>query len=187
MRFCSLGLIGLLALALAPATVSAQESKLWDYSCDHFLFGACLRIPSGMAATHSVPADFGFHVVKHVDRDVLTIYEGDAPQRPSAGRSPSLSLKSPGYRLSGYRVVEAARTRYDVYIDSDRKGVMSIHLSGTAGDEAEHKELAAALGGFRMCSFRQSRSEQTLTCPRRSEWGQQLEQWLEAAPESDER
>jgi len=174
-------------LALVPASAFAQDAELWGYSCDHFLFGACLRIPAGMEATHSVPADFGFHVIKRDDREVLTVYEGDAPQRPAADRVPNLSFKAPGYRVSGFRTADAARARYDVYVDSDRKGVMSIHLSGTVGDASQRNELAAALGGFRVCSFRQSRSDQTLTCPRRSAWGAQLAQWLESSSEQEWR
>ncbi|WP_312318363.1 hypothetical protein [Stenotrophomonas sp.] len=181
MKFHALGLACL--LSLAPVGAFAQDSDLSRYSCDHFLLGACLRVPNGMSTTYSMPADYGLHVVTRGDRSVLTLYEGDAPQRPHADASSTLSLTTSGYRLFGFLTNDEGGVRYDVYVDTDRTGVMSVHLRGVVADEAQRKDLAAALGGFRMCTFKRSSRDQILTCPRRAVWGQQLAQWVQTTPD----
>ena len=171
-------------VALLPGYAYGQEATLWAYSCDHFLHGACLRVPTGMSISYESPADFGIHEVLKDQRRVLLVYEGDAPQPPSPGSSIDLKLTLPGYQLSGYRTAEGDSTRYDIFVTPDRSGAMPLHLIGTATGASQRKDLAAAVGGFRVCSFKRNHSNQTLTCPRQSVWGKPLAEWVDDPPQA---
>lgn len=171
-------------VALLPGYAYGQEATLWAYSCDHFLHGACLRVPTGMSISYESPADFGIHEVLKDQRRVLLVYEGDAPQPPSPGSSIDLKLTLPGYQLSGYRTAEGDSTRYDIFVTPDRSGAMPLHLIGTATSASQRKDLAAAVGGFRVCSFKRNHSNQTLTCPRQSVWGKPLAEWVDDPPQA---
>lgn len=171
-------------VALVPGYAYGQEATLWGYSCDHFFQGACLRVPTGMSVSYASPADFGLHEVLRDHRRVLLVYEGDAPQQPSPGSSLDLKLSLPGYQLSGYRAPEGDSTRYDIFVTPDRSGVMPLHLIARTTGASQRKELAAAVGGFRVCSFKRNHSSQTLTCPRQSVWGKTLAEWVDGVPEA---
>lgn len=172
------------AMAFVPGYACGQEAAIWGHSCDHLLYGACLRVPAGMSISYESPADFGIHDVLKDQRSVLLVYEGDAPQPPSPGSSIDLKLTLPGYQLSGYRTAEGDSTRYDIFVKPDRSGVMPLHLIGTATGASQRKDLAAAVGGFRVCSFKRNHSSQTLTCPRQSVWGKPLAEWVDGLPEA---
>ena len=45
-------------LSWIALTLAAGSADLWSYGCDHFLYGACLRVPTGMSVTYEAPADF---------------------------------------------------------------------------------------------------------------------------------
>ncbi|MCW6027776.1 hypothetical protein K4043_07100 [Stenotrophomonas sp. SRS1] len=169
---------------MIPFAASAQDGGVWAYSCDHFLYGACLRVPTGMSISYESPADFGIHEVLKEQRRVLLVYEGDAPQPPSPGSSIDLKLTLPDYQLSGYRTAEGDSTRYDIFVKPGRSGVMPLHLIGTATGASQRKDLAAAVGSFRVCSFKRNHSSQTLTCPRQSVWGKPLAEWVDGLPEA---
>lgn len=156
---------------LCPLTSWAQESGLWSYSCDHFLYGACLRVPTGMSVTYEAPVDFGVHRVRRDDREVALIYEGDAPEKPASGSTPDLRFTDGGYVVSGYARAEGRSTRYDVYVRPGSFGAGSLHIRGSAATADELASLAAVVGGFRICNFQQSKRSQTLTCPRRASGG----------------
>lgn len=157
---------------------AAQDRDLWSYSCDHFLFGACVRLPSGTSAGQVVPSDFSLHDVRRDGRQIMTIYEGDAPARVPSSASPEIELIGNGYSLQGFRDTVGTTTRYNVYVKFPRKSDMSIHISGEVGSEAEKDGLARTIGGFRICRFKVGRTEQALVCPRRAEWGPQLAEWI---------
>lgn len=165
-------------LSVLSFTASAQDRDLWSYSCDHFLFGACMRLPSGTSASHVVPADFSLHGVRRDGREILTIYEGDTPERVPSSASPEMELISNGYRLQGFRDTVGSTTRYNVYIKSTRMSDMSVHIAGEVGSESAKDDLARTIGGFRLCRFKVGRTEQALVCPRRAEWGRQLAEWV---------
>lgn len=165
------------AAALIPLPSLAQESNLWSYSCDHFLHGSCLRIPHGMSVTYEAPADFGLHRVHSDGREVVMVYEGDAPSRPPAG-VPDVTLGMSGHLLHALKVREAGGVRYDLHVSSSVSDAMSLHLTGQTTNAAEQAALAAVLGGFRICSFKRNRTAQRLVCPRRSAWGQALSTWV---------
>lgn len=171
-------------IALVSGYAYGQEANLWGYSCDHFLYGACLRVPTGMSVSYDSPADFGIHDVLEDQRSVLLVYEGDAPQQPSPGSSIDLKLTLPGYQLSGYRTPDGDSTRYDIFVKPDRSGGMPLHLIATAAGASQRKALAAAVSGFRVCSFKRNHSSQTLTCPRQSAWGKPLAEWVDGVPEA---
>lgn len=173
-----------LAAAIVPIPASAQDGGAWAYSCDHFLYGACLSVPTGMSVSYESPADFGIHEVLKDQRSVLLVYEGDAPQPPGPGFSIDLKMSLPGYQLSGYRTAEGESTRYDIFVTPDRSGAMPLHLIATATDASQRKDLAAAVGGFRVCSFKRNHSSQTLTCPRQSTWGKPLAEWVVGLPKA---
>lgn len=170
----------LAVLMLLPVPVLAQDAGLWGYGCDHYLHGACIRLPNGMAVGHQVPADFDLHTLTSNGREVLTIYEGDAPQRPSSSAVPDIALEIAGHRLRGYKTVGGDSVTYDVYVDSVRPGDMVLHMRGVTHDADQQKDLAAALGGFRVCNFKKSQHHDTLVCPRRGPWGAQLGGWVVA-------
>ena len=171
-------------LLFHPIEASAQDRNLWTYRCDHFLHGACLRLPNGTSAKHSVPADFSLHEIDRDGRRILTIYEGDAPERPSSTVSAEVEWVKNGYRLTGFRETVGLITRYSVYITSTRESDRSLHLSGEVGNESQKEDLARTLGGLRLCRFKVSRTEQMLACPRQAEWGRQLAEWVAADPGS---
>jgi len=172
-------------LLVLSFTAPAQDRDLWSYSCDHFLFGACLRLPNGTSAGHVVPADFSLHDVRRDGREILTIYEGDAPERVPSSASPEIELISNGYRLQGFRDTVGSTTRYNVYIKSQRKSDMSVHISGEVGSESEKDDLARTIGGFRLCRFKVGGTEQVLVCPRRAQWGRQLAEWIITDPRGE--
>lgn len=165
-----------LTLAMGPA-------NLWSYSCDHFLYGACVRVPTGMSVTYEAPVDSGLHLIRHDSKEVALIYEGDAPEKP-AGSTPDLRFTDGGYAVSGYVRSEEHSTRYDVYVRPGSSGAGSLHIRGSAATADELASLAAVVGGFRVCNFQQSKRAQTLTCPRRAEWGQRLSEWVMRASTS---
>ena len=166
-----------LIAVLAPLSSSAQDANLWAYSCDHFLHGACLRIPSGMSVNYEAPADFGLHRVQVEGREVVLVYEGDAPGRRPADTQADLKLTAPGYQLYAFKVSEGKSVRYDLHVSSAKSEVMPLHLVARTTGAVEQAALAAVLGGFRVCSFKRNRTDQTLVCPRRSMWGQALSEW----------
>lgn len=172
-------------LLLLPISASAQDQGLWGYGCDHFLYGACFRIPNDISVMHTVPADFSLHTFMREEQSVLTVYEGDAPQRATSAAAKSLELSANGYQLRGFIEHLGARSRYVVFVDSQRAGDMSLHLVGETNSPMDRKTLAAVLGGFRVCRFKQTRSDQILACPRRSDWGQQLAAWVVGSAEDD--
>ena len=169
---------------LCPLTSWAQESGLWSYSCDHFLYGACLRVPTGMSVTYEAPVDFGVHRVRRDDREVALIYEGDAPEKPASGSTPDLRFTDGGYAVSAYARAEGRSTRYDVYVRPGSSGAGSLHIRGAAATADELAGLAAVVGGFRICNFQRSKHSQTLICPRRAEWGPRLSEWVVRASTS---
>ncbi len=168
----------LLVLLMCPPASFAQSGALWNYSCDHFMYGACLRVPSGMSLTYEVPADFGLHRIDSGGREVLTVYEGNAPQRPAKGSVPEINLRQGGYTVTGSRSEEGERVRYEVFVRQDKRDTPALHLVAAVADADERLQLAAVLGGFRGCSFRRSQDSQTLVCPRKSPWGEQLAEWV---------
>ncbi|CRD46023.1 hypothetical protein BN126310140 [Stenotrophomonas thermophila] len=87
-----------LTLAMGPA-------NLWSYSCDHFLYGARVRVPTGMSVTYEAPVDFGLHRIRRDGRDVALIYEGDAPEKPVPGSTPDLRFTDGGICRVGIRKV----------------------------------------------------------------------------------
>lgn len=161
-------------LALVPLNVNAQRSELWRYGCDYFMYGACLRVPNGMSVSYENPADYSIHRVRSGAGDVLTIYEGDSPQRPSQGLIPKLELTRLGSSVSVYERELDGRNYYDVYINSKSSGTGSVHLSAITSTLGERDELAVVLGGLRTCRFKRNATADTLMCPSRGEWGKDL-------------
>ncbi|WP_286040862.1 MULTISPECIES: hypothetical protein [unclassified Stenotrophomonas] len=131
-----------------------------------------------MSVTYEAPVDFGVHRVRREDREVALIYEGDAPERPAPGSTPELRFTESGFAVSGYAKAEGRSTRYDVYVRPSVSGAGSLHIRGAAATADELASLATVVGGFRICSFQQSKRSQTLICPRRAEWGQRLSEWV---------
>lgn len=171
----------MLLLFLLPISALAQDQNLWAYGCDHFLYGACFRVPNDIAVTHTIKADFGLHTFMHGKQSVLTAYEGDAPSRAPSDPTKSLELRADGYHLRGFIEDRPGSSRYIVFVDSDRKGDMKIHLTGETNGPDDRAILAAILGGFRVCRFKQTRNDQILACPRRSDWGQRVAAWVMGA------
>lgn len=165
-------------LSWIALTLAAGSADLWSYGCDHFLYGACLRVPTGMSVTYEAPIDFGLHRVRRGDREVALIYEGDAPEKPVPGSTPDLRFTDGGYAVSAYARAEGRSTRYDVYVRPGSSGAGSLHIRGAAATADELAGLAAVVGGFRICDFQRSKHSQTLTCPRRAEWGPRLSEWV---------
>lgn len=170
-------------LFLLPVSASAQDQGLWAYGCDHFLYGACFRIPNDISVTHTVPVDFGLHTFMREGHGVLTVYEGDAPGGAPSALAQSLELKGNGYHLRGYIQHQGQSSRYVVIVDSARAGDMTLNLSGETNSLNDKNILAAILGGFRVCRFKQTRNDQVLACPRSSDWGQRLASWVIGARE----
>ncbi len=165
-------------LSWIALTLSMGPANLWSYSCDHFLYGACMRVPTGMSVTYEAPVDFGLHRIRHEGREVALIYEGDAPEKPASGSTPDLRFADGGYVVSGYARAEGGSTRYDVYVRPGSSGAGSLHIRGSAATSDELASLAAVVGGLRICNFQQSKRSQTLTCPRHAEWGPRLSEWV---------
>ncbi len=125
-----------LTLAMGPA-------NLWSYSCDHFLYGACVRVPTGMSVTYEAPVDSGLHLIRHDSKEVALIYEGDAPKsRKHAGSAFN------GRRICRVGIRKVGRTFHPVRrLRSARiVGAGSLHIRGSAATADELASLAAVVG-----------------------------------------
>lgn len=166
-----------LVLLLFSFKVSAQDSSQWTYGCSHFLYGGCIRVLSTMTVTSESPADYSIHRIQASGRNVLSIYEGDAAKE-IPHESASMVIKGKGGVISAFRQVQGVSVRYDVFVRKESSSAASIHLVGEASNVSERAQLASALASFRICQFNDGRRYQRLECPKQSDIGEALSEWV---------
>lgn len=167
----------LLALgAPAPVHDRLPAQKLWLYPCDVHLPNVCFRLPSEMNLTYEVPADFGLYRVKGLNStDAITIYSGLAPDRSRLSGKPSFKITSSSHDLYGFVTVSGKNESLDILITA--KGARTVtHLYVKLTPDGQ-RAIARVVSGLRPCV---RRSRETLMCPARSPWGEDLLTWVQS-------